>query len=266
MALTALVALTSAGWKPDEERLPLLLAAMLGSQLAIGWSNDYIDRESDARYQAWKPVPSGLVDAQFLRFATVVALLVSVACGAALGVAPLLLLVAGTGCGLGYNLGLKDSRLSGVPFVVALAILAPFVWVSLDVYRDEFLWLYALASPLALAAHIANTLPDLATDAASGRRGLAAALGRGRSLALLAACMVAPLAVFVATLPMIEYDAVVAGIESYVIVWVVMSHLVLCLLVAHRYRTAQGREDEVWGFRLVTLAGVLFATGWLGSL
>lgn len=266
LALTTLVAVTSADWQPGEERLALLLAAMFSSQLAIGWSNDYIDRGSDARHQPWKPVPAGLVDARLLRVAVGMALAVSVACGAALGIAPLLLLVAGTGCGLGYNLGLKDSGLSGVPFVVALAILPPFVWVSLDVYRDEFLWLYALASPLALAAHIANTLPDLATDATAGRQGLTVKLGRGGSIALLAVCMTAPLVVFVMTLASVNYDAVVAGTESYVIVWMVMSYIVLCLVITHRYWTALDRQDEVWGFRLVAVAGVLFTAGWLASL
>ncbi len=266
MGLTALVALTSAEWQPDGERLALLLVAMFGSQLAIGWSNDYLDRESDAQHQPWKPLPSGLVNARLLPYAVVAAVAVSTACGVALGVTPLLLLIAGTTCGLAYNLGLKDSRLSAAPFVAALAILPLFVWTALDVYRDAFLWLYALALPLALAAHVANTLPDLAVDRDAGRRGLVVALGHTGSLLLLGACLVAPLVMLVVTLGSVNYGTVVAGTESYLIVWVVMTYIVLCLITAHRYLVAEERDDEVWGFRLVALVGVLFAAGWLASL
>jgi len=266
LALTALIGVASAQGELDGASLALLLVAMLGSQLAIGWSNDYLDRERDAIYQPWKPLPSGLVHARRMPPAVLVALGISVACSVVLGLTPLLYLVAGTACGLAYDFGLKDTRFSAVPFVVALAVLPPFVWAALDVYRDEFLWLYALGTPLALAAHLANTLPDIETDAASGRRGLAVVLGRRWSLALIGACLLAPLFVFVATLSSVTYGTVVSGTESYLIVWVVMAYIVLCLLIAYRFVTASSRDDEVWGFRLVALAGVLLATGWLAGI
>jgi 4-hydroxybenzoate polyprenyltransferase len=266
LALTALVAAGSSEARPDAGRLTLLLLAMLGSQLAIGWSNDYIDRETDAVNQPSKPLASGLLRANLMPPAIAIALATSAACGVVLGLTALLLLTAGTACGLAYNLWLKDTRLSAVPFVAALAILPPFVWTSLDVYRDEFLWLYALGAPLALAAHLANTLPDLETDARAGRRGITVVLGRHWSLALIGASLLAPLAVFVATLPSVTYETRVSGTQSYLIVWVVMSYLVVCLFAAYRYIAAQDRDDEVWCFRLVALAGVLFASGWLASI
>ena len=266
MTLTALIAVASTEWEPDGVKLSLLLVAMLGSQLAIGWSNDYLDREADAEHQPWKPVPSGLVDASRLPYSIVGALAASAVCGVALGLLPLLLLVAGTACGLAYNLGVKDTRFSAVPFLVALALLPPFAWESLDVYRDEFLWLYALGSPLALAAHVANTLPDVDADRSARRRGLVVMLGRTTSLWLLGACLLAPLVVFVVTLASVSYETVVTGTASYLIVWVVMGYIVLCLAIAYRYFSAVERAEEVWGFRLVALAGVLFAAGWLGSI
>jgi 4-hydroxybenzoate polyprenyltransferase len=266
LVLTGLVGVASADGKPDGGRLTLVLAAMLASQLAIGWSNDYLDRESDAVHQPSKPLAAGLLEAKLMPPAIVAALVVSAACGVVLGLTPLLYLVAGTACGLAYNFGLKDTRLSAAPFVLALAVLPPFVWSSLDVYRDEFLWLYALGTPLALGAHIANTLPDLEADAASDRRGLVVALGWRWSLTLLGACLLAPLFVFVGTLSSVTYETVVTGTESYLVVWVVMAYLVLCLLTAYRYITAFDRDDEVWCFRLVALAGVLFATGWLAGI
>jgi 4-hydroxybenzoate polyprenyltransferase len=266
LALTLLIGIASAQGELDVGRLALLLVAMLGSQLAIGWSNDYLDRENDAVHQPSKPLASGLLEVKLMPPAIAVVLGVSAVCGAILGLTPFLWLVVGTTCGQAYNFGLKDTRLSAVPFVQALAVLPPFVWSALDVYQGEFLWLYALGTPLALAAHLANTLPDIETDVAAGRRGLAVALGHHWSWVLIGICLMAPLFVFLATLSSVTYGTVVAGTKSYLIVWVVMAYLVLCLLTAYRYVTGSGRDEEVWCFRLVALAGVLFATGWLASI
>ena len=265
LALTALIGVASADGKPDAGWLALALVGMALSQLAIGWSNDYLDRETDAIHQPWKPLPAGLVEARRVPLAVGVVLAGSLAAGAPLGLTPLLLLIAGTVCGLAYNLGLKDTRLSALPFVVALALLPAFVWTALDVYRHDFLLLYAIGSPLALAAHIANALPDIETDAAAGRRGLAVVLGRRWSLALIEACMLAPLVVFSTTLPGREYDVKLPGTQSFLIVWVVMAYVVFGLFIAYRYASDSSREADVWGFRLVGLASVLLAVGWLAS-
>src|SRR5687768_16679670 len=112
MALTALIALVSAGEEPDALRFVAVLLAMLGSQLAIGWSNDYLDREVDALYQPWKPIARGEIQAQRVPLAIVCALLVSLAAGVSLGWLPLLILAIGTSAGLAYNLWLKASRFS----------------------------------------------------------------------------------------------------------------------------------------------------------
>src|SRR5688572_1687004 len=125
MALTALVALVSADGEPDASRFVALLVAMLGSQLAIGWSNDYLDRDVDALHQPWKPVVRGEIDVAKMPFAIACALIVSLAAGVTLGWLPLLLLVIGTSAGLAYNLWLKASRLSALPYLVALGVLPP---------------------------------------------------------------------------------------------------------------------------------------------
>ncbi len=62
MTLTALIGLASSDGSPDLYRFVRVLLGMFYSQLAIGWSNDYLDRDSDAVYQPSKPIPSGLVD------------------------------------------------------------------------------------------------------------------------------------------------------------------------------------------------------------
>lgn len=258
VALTALLGFVSADGGPDGSRLGLAVLAMFCSQLAIGWLNDYRDRDTDREFQPWKPVPSGLVPAEWLPWSSLAALAVSFLAGIALGPAPLALLAVGTAAGLTYDLGLKDTRLSPLPFLLAFGVLPPFVWTALDAFRDDFLWLYAVASPLALAGHIANVLPDLDADTAAGRRSIAVVLGRSRSLWLLAASLAAPPALVAATSLFAGYDAV----------WLGATLLVYAALIAGAaagYGRIAGRGGDVFAFRCVVVAAVLFAVGWLAA-
>lgn len=256
LLLTLIVALASGeGREVDAGRLGLVLLAMLLSQLAIGWTNDYADRESDRRHQPSKPVAMGRVDARQMPFAITVALVGSMAFGVVLGVVPLLFLLIGTAAGLSYDLWLRQSRWSWLTYVVALAVLPPFVWAALDLYRDELLAGYAIALPLAPAAHIANVLPDVAADAASGRRNLTVIWGRGRSLWVLGICLVVPLGVVAASLVLIDYELAILGPGIAV-------YAALVGAAAGCYRQ---RADST-AFKLVVAASVVFVGGWLAAV
>ncbi|HEX5369130.1 MAG TPA: UbiA family prenyltransferase [Dehalococcoidia bacterium] len=259
ITLTALIGLASADGSPEAQHFLRVLLAMFYSQLAIGWSNDYLDREVDAVHQPWKPIPSGLVEPQLLRVAIVVALIGAMAEGVSLGVVPLLLLAAGTCAGLAYNTGLKDTRLSALPYVVAFAVLPPFVWTALDVYRGDFLLLYPIAAPLAVAAHFANLLPDLETDAAAGRRNAVVALGRTRTLACIFVALLAPFVALDTSLIWLHYD-------TALLIATLIVYVTLIAAVGLFYARARDRDAYVWAFRLVALAAVLFAGGWLAAL
>ena len=256
LSLTVLVGLLSGD--VDAGRLGLALVAMLGSQLAIGWMNDYLDREHDRAQQPSKPVPSGLVAARLLPSASIAALAVALAAGLALGPLPLLFLVIGTAAGLAHDFGVKDTRLSALPFAVGIGVLPPFVWSALDVYRPELLVLYVVGTPLAVAAHLANVLPDIETDTALGRRSIAVALGRGRTLALLAGCLASPPLLVVATLPFVDYDVplLAATVAGYLA-------LVCTAMLAYR---SPARGSAVLAFRLIVVASVGFAAGWLAAV
>jgi 4-hydroxybenzoate polyprenyltransferase len=270
MALTALIALVSANGKPDGSRLVALLIAMLASQLAIGWSNDYLDREADAVHQPWKPIVRGEVDAEKMPVAIIGALIVSFAAGVTLGWMPLLLLIIGTGAGLAYNLWLKASRFSALPYLVALGVLPPFVWTALDVYEDDFLGLYLVATPLTLAAHLANVLPDVESDRAQGRQTLAVGLGAVRTLVVLSACLLAPLPLLVVARTVLD-DAGNGGgfYEESVLIPVVVAYIALVAVAGALYAGSlwsASRPNLVRAFRCVVVAGVLFAVGWLAAV
>jgi 4-hydroxybenzoate polyprenyltransferase len=257
--LTVLIGLASANGDVSLSRVALVVLAMLSSQLAIGWSNDYVDRQTDALHQPWKPLPSGAVAVAQAPIAIGLALAVSLASGVALGAAPLALLMGGTAAGLAYNFRLKDTAFSWLPYVVAFALLPPFVWTALDVYRDELAWLYLVATPQTLAIHIANTLPDIDADIAAGRTGLVVQLGRGRALGALYACLLAPVALVIATLVWLDYDgALLAGALAVYGALLGLGGLIF----ARRPYDVSAR----WGFRVVAVAGIVLVTGWLAAV
>jgi 4-hydroxybenzoate polyprenyltransferase len=255
VSLSLVIGAASAEAAPSWWRLALLTFAMLGNQLAIGWSNDYLDRESDAHHQAWKPLPAGRIRASELAFGTVAALIVSLACGALLGWASLLLLVGGSAAGFAYNLWLKDSRLSWLPYVLAFALLPPFAWMALDVFRDDLLWLYPVALPLAVVAHLANALSDIETDAAAGRRSVVVALGRGRVLVLIAAGLALPLLLLVASLPFLGYEPLI-----------LLAGLVLYGAFTLGAAVAYARDADRQAFRFLSLAALAFVGGSIAAL
>lgn len=159
-------------------------AAVLCGQLSVGWGNDYLDRDRDRiAGRAAKPVASGRVDPALARraawVALVLAMLLSLASGpAATAVHLLALLMAHL-----YNLGLKSSPLSVVPYAVAFAQLPAFITLGLTPPHLPPPWAVVAAGLIGAAAHFTQTLPDLELDVATGMKGLPHRLGTRGSLA-----------------------------------------------------------------------------------
>jgi heme o synthase len=152
-------------------------AAVLAGQLSVGWMNDYLDRDRDVRVRrADKPVVAGRLSAGTLRTATV---------AAAVAVVPLSLLSGGLAGSLhlvavasawAYNLRLKSTALSVLPYAVSFGLLPAFITAGLP-GRPVVGWLVAAGALLGAGAHFANVLPDIADDLATGVRGLPHRIG-----------------------------------------------------------------------------------------
>lgn len=182
---TALFGLLATEGNPAPGRFALLLLAMLGGQVAIGALNEWCDREADARSQPEKPIPRGLVSPRGALTMTGAGLALMLAAGLPLGPLPFALLLLGTACGIAYDLWLKRTPLSWLPYLVALPLVPTWAWLTLDTFAPRLLLLYPLGALLVVAVHLAQTLPDIAGDRARGERGLAATLGHARSLQVL---------------------------------------------------------------------------------
>lgn len=165
----ALAVAVGLGW-----RTLLAAAAVLAGQLSIGWCNDYLDRHRDRTAGRWeKPVVRGAVSEHGLAVGMVLAAVVSVPLSLALGLLAGLAQLVGVACGCGYNLGLKRTSASPVPYLVAFA-LVPTSFVVLALPGDgRPRPLVVLASGLlGASAHFTNAIKDLEADAATGVRGL----------------------------------------------------------------------------------------------
>ena len=160
----------------------LVAAAVLTGQLSVGWSNDRIDRARDiAAGRRDKPLVMGAPRPRS----------VSIAAGCALGLCVPLSLAGGLGAGTAhlagvaaawaYNLGVKRTVLSWLPYAVAFGLLPAFVTLGLPGHPWPPAWAVTAGALLGVGAHLTNVLPDIDTDLAAGVRGLPQRLGRRRT-------------------------------------------------------------------------------------
>ncbi len=178
-AVTTLTALLAIGAGHHLGTAVLVTAAVGTGQLGIGWSNDLIDAARDRRVgRTDKPIARGAVSAQAVRTATAVSLVacvvLSLACGPASAATHLGL---GVASGWAYNLGLKRTRWSALPYAVAFGSLPAVVSLALPDPVLPPLWMVATGAVLGVGAHLLNALPDLDDDAATGVLSLPQRLG-----------------------------------------------------------------------------------------
>jgi 4-hydroxybenzoate polyprenyltransferase len=179
VAVTVLTALLAVAAGHGVRTGAVVTAAVGMGQLTIGWSNDLIDASRDREVgRRDKPVALGEVTRSAVRRALLVAgalcLALSALCGAASGLVHVLL---GVGSGWAYNLGVKSSRWSPLPYAVAFGTLPAVVSLALPTPRLPPTWMMAAGALLGVGAHLLNALPDLADDEQTGVRGLPHRLG-----------------------------------------------------------------------------------------
>lgn len=169
VTLVAAVLAIGAGLTPA--RVALVTAAVLTGQLSIGWSNDLIDARRDrVAGRTDKPLATGALDEAAVRNAAAAALVatvvLSLACGWLAGAVHLVVVASGWA----YNLGLKSTVWSWVPYAAAFGALPVFVVLAGGGTPTPAV---AIAGALlGVGAHLVNVLPDLDDDARTGVRGL----------------------------------------------------------------------------------------------
>lgn len=177
-AVTVLSGLLATAVDLEADKVALVVGAVLAGQLSIGWSNDLIDVRRDRMVErSDKPLATGAVSERTVLVACVCAAVATVPLSLLSGWRAGAVHLFCVGCGWAYNLGLKSTALSWVPYAVAFGGLP--VFVSLVAAPDDVPapWLPVAGALLGVGAHFVNVLPDLLDDEATGVRGIPHRIG-----------------------------------------------------------------------------------------
>jgi len=192
-AVTLIVVVLGLGVGLDGWRLALLGIAFAANQASVGLSNDWIDADRDTAVgRTDKPIARGWVSASAVRAAAFTTLALAIAATVPLGWLATLAQAVFLASAWSYNVVLKRTAASVLPYVLSFGLLPAVVTLSLPVPAWPAAWAMGLGALLGVAAHFANVLPDLDDDKATGVRGLPHRIGaRATGLATWAALFAA---------------------------------------------------------------------------
>ena len=177
--LCSLPAVSAGG---DSRAVPNLVAAMAFGYASVGALNDYCDRDLDRQTKPWRAIPSGLVSPSLALGLGLVCVGGMLASAWPLGPLSVSMITLATAMGWLYDVGLKRTVLSWLPFVVFFPLMPLWTWFSLKGFEPRLWGLFPLITPAAFAMHLFNNLEDVENDRAAGwTGGLPHRLGRRRS-------------------------------------------------------------------------------------
>ncbi|MFF9663192.1 UbiA family prenyltransferase [Streptomyces althioticus] len=228
-------------------------AAVLAGQLSVGWCNDAADARRDMVCgRTDKPVAEGRLSARAVATAARTALVLCVPLSLLSGPGAAAAHLTGVAAGWGYNLRLKRTPLSPLPYAVGFASLPVFVTLGLPRPVWPAWWVVATGALLGVGAHLVNVLPDIEDDLATDVRGLPQRLGRAVCRWLAPLVMLAAVGVVVAGPP---GPAGAGGLCLAVVAGAV---------AVAGTATAAGRGSR-WPFRAAMVVAGLAVAGLLGS-
>lgn len=183
LAVTAIVAGLS-GATTSWPRALWASSAVLCGQLSVGWSNDAVDVARDrAAGRLDKPLAVGRIERATVWRCAALAVLMSTVLSLGLGWKPGTVHLVAVAMGWAYNVRLKDSPLSPLPYGIAFGALPAFLTLSATGSWPP-VWTMLAAALLGSGAHFFNVLPDLIVDRRSGLRGLPQRCGAGQIVAV----------------------------------------------------------------------------------
>ena len=238
------------------DRLALLAGLLICNQYAAGALNDAVDAEADAAANRGKPIQRGVISRRAVAIAAMVAGVASLAFGLALGPATFALAVVGLACAWSYDLWLKGTVWSALPFAVAVPVVPLFGYGAAGRFPAVLWWAWPIGALLAVATHLADALPDVERDRATGVRGLATRLGVGRAAALAAVC-------YGAAVAMALWSGLAAGDRPVVVAGAALAVVLGLAAVPAGARGPAGRRVA---YRLVLAGMAALALGWAGAV
>jgi 4-hydroxybenzoate polyprenyltransferase len=230
--------------------------AMTAIQVSIGVVNDLVDADRDAGLKAGKPIPAGLVPRAVASAVALVAAVTGLLLSAVSGLGTLALALLGLAIGLAYDLRLKGTAWSWLPFALGLPLLPVYAWFGAT---GSLPIAFAVLVPAGIAAGaalaIGNARADMERDLAAGTSSIATALGADAAWAVETAVLGAVWLIATAF-------AAVAGADPIRVVAVLAAGSVpVAAAAVSRGLSPAGRERS-WEACAVGVA--LLAVVWLG--
>jgi 4-hydroxybenzoate polyprenyltransferase len=229
---------------------------MLGIQAAIGALNDLVDAPRDAGRKPGKPIPAGVVAPAEARLVVAVAAAGGLGISLPSGVPAFLVGGLILAIGAAYDLRLKGTPWSWLPFAAGIPLLPVYAWIgATGMLPAPFAVLLPAAFLAGAALAIANALVDVERDRDAGITSIAAHLGQVTAWRLHAALHAGVLALATASLDAWgrppEITAAVVGAPA--------------LLLAGGARLALagsvGRRERGWELEVLAIA--VLAGTWL---
>jgi 4-hydroxybenzoate polyprenyltransferase len=235
-----------------------LMLAMLAMQACIGTVNDLADFPRDAVAARRKPLVEGALSVHAARVLALLLFAATVVLSAGNGWAAWLLAMAALSCGLVYDVKLSRTRLSVLPYLIALPLVPIWIWVALGRFRPLLLAACPLGALLGLSLHLANGLTDFDSDARTGSHGLAQCLGRKKAAGLCWGAFALALLLVAGSALSVRYRPapLLAGLLAAAL-------LLLCTVAL---ALAHARAAAATGWGLLVAASAALALGWLAAL
>jgi len=255
LAVTAFFTAIAVAAHVHAGRCALIAAAVFVGQCSIGWCNDYLDAPLDrAAGRSDKPVAAGVVRRGTVGAAAGVALVADVPLSLAIGWRPGAAHLVAVGWAWLYDGWLKTTWASVVPFAVSFGLVPVIVATALPGAPLPQAVIVAAGSCCGVAAHFANTLPDVVADARTGVRGLPQLVGpRFTTVVSAVAIAVAAVLLVVAT-SAATLAVVAAAVDGVAAVGVA--------LLAVRSASSGARDQA---FRLVIVAVAILVAAFVVS-
>jgi 4-hydroxybenzoate polyprenyltransferase len=194
--VTLLALRAGLGWRT----LWVVPAVALG-QFSLGWSNDYLDRDSDAAAgRGDKPLAAGLVRPGLVESAALVGAIGAIGLSLPLGLVPAAAHGGGLALGQLHNFGLKRTALSPLPFALGLPLIPVFLTAAERPPHLPALEVMAAAALVGAGIHFVNAVRDIQGDRRVGVMGLPQRLGDVPA-ALLGSAAITIAVVILLTLP-----------------------------------------------------------------
>jgi 4-hydroxybenzoate polyprenyltransferase len=231
---------------------------MLLLQFGIGAANDWADAAADATARPSKPIPAGLIRRPVAAAIAVAAAAAGLVLAALAGLPTLAVAAAGLATGLVYDLRLKRTRWSWLPYAVGIPLLPVFAWIGATGSLPAW---FAVLVPIAMVAGaalaVANAVADVEGDLAAGIETVATSLGLDQARRIGGALEGLVVLVALSSAAFLGGDAAwlaVAGGGS----------IVVLVGIALGWSGRPTTRRRGWEVQAVGLA--IVAAGWLGAL